>query len=174
MAKQDDYARYTIRVPKEVYSAVEMAAEQNGRSLNAEIVDRLAFSVAHPAEEWEELSIAVQVLTGDLKRAEEKLEAVIRHADVLSAVSDQEFDYQLRMMYQVLNYLDEIPVELAIWAFDIIAAIERNQFTAQFNMNDDLSAEEIRDIIRHRREARRREVLTDIRKHLAGEDSEND
>lgn len=39
MAKQDDYVRYTIRVPAGLYAAVQEAAGE--KSVNAEIVDRL-------------------------------------------------------------------------------------------------------------------------------------
>lgn len=45
MAKQDDYARYTIRVPKDIYSAIEAAAQDGGRSVNAEIINRLALTI---------------------------------------------------------------------------------------------------------------------------------
>jgi hypothetical protein len=45
MAKQDDYVRYTIRVPKEPYAAIEKAAMEAGRSMNAEIVQRLSDSL---------------------------------------------------------------------------------------------------------------------------------
>lgn len=39
MAKQDDYSRYTIRVPAELYERLQVAA--GDRSLNAEIIERL-------------------------------------------------------------------------------------------------------------------------------------
>lgn len=42
MAKQDDYVRYTIRVPSTVYDAVKEAA--GDKSVNAEIIERLKLS----------------------------------------------------------------------------------------------------------------------------------
>jgi hypothetical protein len=39
MARQDDYVRYTIRVPAELYERVKEAA--GDRSVNAEIIERL-------------------------------------------------------------------------------------------------------------------------------------
>ena len=45
MAKQDNFVRYTIRVPAEIYDHVLAAAESNGRSVNAEIVQRLEASL---------------------------------------------------------------------------------------------------------------------------------
>ncbi|WP_037470587.1 Arc family DNA-binding protein [Sinorhizobium fredii] len=45
MAKQDNFVRYTIRVPAEIYDRVLAAAESSGRSVNAEIVQRLEASL---------------------------------------------------------------------------------------------------------------------------------
>ncbi|QCM09096.1 Arc family DNA-binding protein [Agrobacterium tumefaciens] len=45
MAKQTDFVRYTIRVPREIYAAIERHAEENQRSVNAEVIQRLADSV---------------------------------------------------------------------------------------------------------------------------------
>lgn len=39
MAKQDDYVRYTIRIPADLYERVKIAAGE--KSVNAEIIDRL-------------------------------------------------------------------------------------------------------------------------------------
>lgn len=41
MAKQSDYVRYTIRVPVDIYEHVARRADENGRSINAEITERL-------------------------------------------------------------------------------------------------------------------------------------
>lgn len=42
MAKQDDYARITIRIPMEIYDQIQDAAESAQRSLNGEIIQRLS------------------------------------------------------------------------------------------------------------------------------------
>ncbi len=42
MAKQDDYVRYTIRVPGKLYSRLQEVADEHKRSVNAEIIDRLS------------------------------------------------------------------------------------------------------------------------------------
>ncbi|OLP44613.1 helix-turn-helix transcriptional regulator [Rhizobium oryziradicis] len=41
MAKQDDYVRYTVRLPRELYSMVEALANESSRSVNAEITELL-------------------------------------------------------------------------------------------------------------------------------------
>lgn len=55
MAKQDDFVRYTIRVPEELYKRVAESAEGGGRSVNAEIIARL------------EASFDEQVITPDIE-----------------------------------------------------------------------------------------------------------
>ncbi|MFB9952451.1 Arc family DNA-binding protein [Rhizobium puerariae] len=60
MAKQDDYARYTIRVPQETYSLIEKAAAEANRSVNAEIVSRLETSLTDMGQEISELSKKLQ------------------------------------------------------------------------------------------------------------------
>lgn len=49
MAKQDDYVRYTIRVPSDLYRRLQEAAGE--KSVNAEIVQRLWLSLRSPEEE---------------------------------------------------------------------------------------------------------------------------
>lgn len=49
MAKQDDYVRYTIRVPADLYERVRAAA--GDKSVNAEIIARLEASFAKPQKE---------------------------------------------------------------------------------------------------------------------------
>lgn len=51
MAKQDDYARYTIRVPAHLYASIEKAAQETERSVNAEIIQRLELAMSEDL--WE-------------------------------------------------------------------------------------------------------------------------
>lgn len=39
MKKQDDYFRTQIRIPTDVYGAIKDAAEDSGRSINAEMIE---------------------------------------------------------------------------------------------------------------------------------------
>lgn len=60
MAKQDDYVRYTIRVPREIYADIEDHANAASRSVNAEIIQRLGDSIANrPGEGLVELKVNV-------------------------------------------------------------------------------------------------------------------
>lgn len=58
MAKQDDYVRYTIRVPAELYERLQLAAGE--KSVNAEIVSRLenSFDEFEGYKEMTELFLA--------------------------------------------------------------------------------------------------------------------
>ncbi|MCW0983066.1 hypothetical protein OK142_19765 [Agrobacterium sp. BT-220-3] len=161
--------QYKLMVPADLKEQLEEAAHGNRRSLSAEIIERLTFSVEHPPEHWEKLSRAVQTLESELDQAAAKYDALARHAEVMNAVSDQEFDYQLRLMYHVLNYVDDIPIDLAVWAFDMIATIERSEFMSYFYKNPELSEAEIREMIKARRENRRQEAMEAIKAHLATE-----
>lgn len=44
MAKQDDYVKTAFRLPKAIHFALQESAEDKGRSMNAEIIDRLTNS----------------------------------------------------------------------------------------------------------------------------------
>lgn len=46
MEDEDRYTRITLRIPKDLHQALAAAAEQTSKSLNAEIVGRLAASTA--------------------------------------------------------------------------------------------------------------------------------
>ncbi|NLS20090.1 Arc family DNA-binding protein [Rhizobium sp. P40RR-XXII] len=59
MAKQDDHVRYTIRVPRHVYSAIEAAADVANRSANAEIVERLTSAVDSSRPERSQLEARI-------------------------------------------------------------------------------------------------------------------
>lgn len=161
--------QYKLMIPAGLKEQLEEAAHGNRRSLSAEIIERLTFSVEHPQEHWEKLSHAVQTLDNELDQAAAKYDALARHAEVMNAVSAQEFDYQLRLMYHVLNYVDDIPIDLAVWAFDMIATIERSEFMSYFYKNPELSEAEIRELIKERREDRRKETLEAMKVHLAGD-----
>lgn len=62
MAKQDDYARITIRIPMEIYDQIQDAAESAQRSLNGEIIQRLSSNSAFTDEH-------LQLLSGTIDQA---------------------------------------------------------------------------------------------------------
>lgn len=61
MAKQDDYVRYTIRVPREIYADIEQRANTEQRSVNAEIIQRLSDSIDdRPADGFVPLKVNIE------------------------------------------------------------------------------------------------------------------
>lgn len=68
MAKQDDYIRYTIRVPADLYKSIELAAYENNRSNNAEIIARLEASFN---QDYEALSKETAAMIKRIERLEE-------------------------------------------------------------------------------------------------------
>lgn len=170
MAKQDDYTRYTIRVPREAYAHLETAAREAGRSINAEIVDRLTYAIEHPRSEFRAMSIQIQEYDALLDDAEIKIEELTEKGNALGEIVNSGFESEKRLMYQVLNYLNEIPIELAIWAFDMIAIVERSEFMSHYSANTDLNVSEIKSLIAERRDARQEESLKAIRRYMGEQD----
>ncbi|MGO7370086.1 Arc family DNA-binding protein [Rhizobium ruizarguesonis] len=116
MAKQDDYVRYTIRVPREVYAPLEQAADTSGRSMNAEIVRRLTWSLETagdtlrldlPTEVWNSLTEdaanrgigiedrAIEILGGkvdtpvDVKMLQEQVATLRSQSSQLATIAEQ-------------------------------------------------------------------------------------
>lgn len=71
MAKQEDFVRYTVRVPQELYAKLQASA--GARSVNAEIVERLARSF--------ELDDEIQGLQSSLAEMREELDSLSRDTD---------------------------------------------------------------------------------------------
>lgn len=175
MAKQDDYVRYTIRVPKEVFDPLEKAAEAANRSANAEIIARLEFSVEHPKEEFERLVRKLDSLQNeivlmemDLKDQATTIEGLKGEKAELKRLLTHLRDLQERLMYHVLNYIDEIPAELAIWAFDMAQTVGR----PREELEGVASEAEARKIIVARRDAFRKRALESMREFLASRDDD--
>ncbi|TPW26041.1 Arc family DNA-binding protein [Pararhizobium mangrovi] len=79
MAKQDDYVRYTIRVPADLYERVSKAAEGSSRSVNAEINERLESSFTGGIGTGTPLT--VEALREEGRKVEELLRAIREKLD---------------------------------------------------------------------------------------------
>lgn len=51
MAFQDEYIKTQVRLPRDLHAAIQLAAEDAGRSMNAEIIERLRRAAAEDAKE---------------------------------------------------------------------------------------------------------------------------
>ena len=56
MGKQDNFFRTQIRIPSDIYEAIKEAAEESGRSINAEMVHLMAttMNMREPEREFTE------------------------------------------------------------------------------------------------------------------------
>lgn len=111
MAKQDDYTRYTIRVPGDLYERVQNAAEREGRSVNAEIVATLQEKYPAPAR-W---------FNFDKYRAhQEHVEA--RSKEILSEINEltSQYAHSGPDLHKLEKKVDDLFKEHEkLWDFDI-------------------------------------------------------
>ncbi|MGX5708273.1 Arc family DNA-binding protein [Brucella lupini] len=125
MAKQDDYMRYTIRVPSGVYQHIQDAAESAGRSVNAEIIERLENSIQKDESLVEVTEKAVETL----ERMNE--EARLDLAQLKAMAS------QIKMMRYLLDQVainkNNLPKEL-IAIIEILAEVGERQI-ADFDVD---------------------------------------
>ena len=178
MAKQDDYTRYTIRVPKQIFEPIEAAAHAAGRSVNSEVIARLNDSIKLPASLFEKLAAElkaseeeVDVMEADLKNQAEDIRNLVDANAELKKLVDHSRDFEKRLMYHVLNYIDEIPAELAIWAYDMAQIAARQQIFSEQLASDGISESEALAMLRHLKDTFNEEQLEMIKAHLNSEPS---
>jgi hypothetical protein len=86
MATQDDYIKTALRLPRELHSRLLESAEGKGRSLNAELIDRLQSAGESPAaliEALARLNLTLAERELELQHAEayiDRLTATLRFA----------------------------------------------------------------------------------------------
>jgi hypothetical protein len=112
MAKQDDFVKTALRIPRSLHAQIQDAATASGRSMNAEIIDRLQGEI----EDGSLMAIVNRLKLSD----EELLEATKKQRDLLWNITDR--------TEEVLKSLDEFlepPVHLdkAASARDAIASL---------------------------------------------------
>ncbi|MFM2318731.1 MAG: Arc-like binding domain [Pseudomonadota bacterium] len=70
MGKQDNFFRTQIRIPSDIYEAIKEAAEESGRSINAEMVHLMAtaLNMREPENELTEMRI-IELIRNELAKA---------------------------------------------------------------------------------------------------------
>ncbi|HPY40351.1 MAG TPA: Arc family DNA-binding protein [Thiolinea sp.] len=70
MGKQDNFFRTQIRIPSDIYEAIKEAAEESGRSINAEMVHLMAtaLNMREPENELTEGRI-IELIRNELAKA---------------------------------------------------------------------------------------------------------
>lgn len=72
MAKQDDYVRYTVRLPADLYQRIQNAA--GDKSVNAEIIHRLELSLT---DEYNGLFRSPEEKEANMKRMMARLDSLL-------------------------------------------------------------------------------------------------
>ncbi|WP_421590932.1 Arc family DNA-binding protein [Shinella sp. M27] len=139
MAKQDDFARYTIRIPADLYSAIEKTAEEQNRSLNSEITARLNLSFGYYEaikkieflqNENNKLNREIELMEGDLRQvAEDRKNAEIKNINQSIYVGN--FRILLKTICNhILSFGESVPEDLRTFAKDTLSEIKSEE-TAQ-------------------------------------------
>jgi translation elongation factor EF-G len=131
MAKQDDYVRYTIRVPRHVYSAIEAAADVANRSANAEIVERLTSAVDSSRPERSQLETRIAEQDKAIEELQRLLEGVSIRAEEWKALWEAQYKNKndvvglLRSVcHQILAYGDSVPANLSEFAENMLESLK--------------------------------------------------
>lgn len=109
MAKQDDYVRYTIRVPAALYARIQFVADNSGRSINAEIMGALEEKyppIEHDPDVSGFFAAYMQALS-ELRELRKTRLDTVPSDDVLVDITEN----VQRMLGHMLNVVD--PVKLA-------------------------------------------------------------
>ena len=84
MAKQDDYIKTALRLPADLHARIQLAAEKAGRSMNAELINRLDMSF----EKGRVLEITVHAdMDLTMKQLHAVLNEIRHHVDPDQAIS---------------------------------------------------------------------------------------
>lgn len=84
MAKQDDFVKTALRLPRALHTEIQAAAEASGRSMNAEMIDRLQ---AQPGQ-----AMLAAMLDRVRSSESELLEAARKQRDMLWSIVDRTED----------------------------------------------------------------------------------
>ena len=88
MAKQDDFVKTALRIPRTLHAQIQQAAEASGRSMNAEIIDRL---LAHPGD-----AALAAVLDRARSSEDELLDTTRKQRDLLWSIVERTEDVLIK------------------------------------------------------------------------------
>ena len=168
MSDEEPKTQFKFMLPVEVKARLEEAAQLNRRSLSAEIIDRLSFSIENPPSavqaikrEWAAADSDLTTMETDLRFQAEEMRKLVKANKALQQKNKETVEHVISMMYHVLNYMDDIPEELAIWAYDIIRGSRNQQLFTDEISEYDIPAPDVQAIIKQER-ARYRALAMDM------------
>jgi Arc-like DNA binding domain len=174
MADNEEKTQFKLMLPIEVKSRLEEAAHENRRSLSAEIIARLEHSVANPPEAVEALKRQSDALDDEINIMEEDLRHLADNIKSLQGANanlkelvDDSAELPLRLMHHILTYIDAVPDELAIWAYDMTQLLERRDFVSEELSGPEPTHTETRRRLKMKRDEFRKQAIAQIKKKLS-------
>lgn len=111
MATQDEYIKTALRLPRDLHKQVQDSAEMKGRSMNAEIIERLAQSFEeHPVSTDKNVMIlsVIERLEGMLAAKELELDNVERYALYIAAAFAASYPITRSILHQSPDWQQSI------------------------------------------------------------------
>ncbi len=168
-----DQDKYVVRFPDGMRDRLKEEAANSGRSLNAEIVNRISFTLENHPETILDLMTQIDgveneitVMEGDLRSQALEIAELKRQNGKLLEIIETNSEFQNRLMYRVLSYLDEIPRDLAIWAYDMIQLSDPRPAAGRLLQDSDVSEDEARQRMIEERDKFQERAIDAIKEHL--------
>ncbi|ACM35621.1 MULTISPECIES: Arc family DNA-binding protein [Rhizobium/Agrobacterium group] len=128
MAKQDDYVRYTIRIPRWIYTLVENSAGEHTRSINAEIIENLTYAHSDEAKRDKDL---IDELRHDYFSIRERLDDALQSeklmidlAASLEKIRQLNLNNFILSIKQILLLRDNLPKNVADYCDGVLKIYE--------------------------------------------------
>ena len=117
--------QFMVRFPEGMRDEIKRLADENGRSMNSEIIDRLKFALEHSGIDVDELLNTLQ--------EQNHLSAQMR------SMFENDRTVARSVLWHILGYADQIPADLLVWADSMLHILDPSTPYDQFG--DDESGE---------------------------------
>lgn len=125
--------QFIVRFPEGMRERVKDAADKNGRSMNAEIVDLIQSALDDVGPTKHELGEIIERQNqhmADQKQAIAQLsratEAQRDALEKMHAQLDKDAEFAMSILRRVLDYIDDIPASLTVWADETLQILDLN------------------------------------------------
>lgn len=119
--------KFMLRLPEGMREQIKKTADENGRSMNAEIVERLSFALREDSESISELRNELKITKSELEREKTLRESANKNLDEITKLNGayriliSDITTQItNIKYFILSYVDQIPFELSLWAYNFV------------------------------------------------------
>lgn len=102
--------QFIVRFPEGMRDEIRRLAEENGRSMNAELIELLRFALANSGLDIDELLQTISLQQQENAR--------------LRSLFKKDRDMASSILWQVLGHVDEIPASLTLWADSMLRILD--------------------------------------------------